>query len=630
MRRWPLTSCANGWMSCRSTGAYSAGCWKCSPNREFWRRSDGDFVVVLGPDDPLPESLPDNPQEFDKQMVELYSHGLTETGLFRRSGAALADVLRGQEDPLTLLFSSGEPTAADLYLKAPVARAANSMLAEAIRTLVSRLPDDRRLRVIEVGAGTGSATASVLPELPEGRFDYTYTDISAGFFSEAEARFGDGDGCIEYLTLDIEKDPIEQGFDSHSYDIVLASNVLHATRLLEETLTHCRELLAPSGHLVALENLRGLGWMDLTFGQLDGWWRFEDSHYRPHHALATPAVWKRALSDVGFEGIEVLGVDDTYSHEMLDKGVIVAQGPAQVTEAPGLWVLMSDGCAVAEELASEMAARNQTVVLANGEASDGNMTDVAGPAVVKLTVDTESRESWQSLIESLPTDVPFNGVVHMGTLEGHGLEATTEEIAEDVKRSVTSALTLVQGVSDSDVIPAKGVWFITRGGQVLERERDGELVGATLWGMGKVVSLEAPHLQPRMIDLDPGAAAPMSDLVNDLMYPDKENHIAYRLGRRMAARLARPGSAGERLALPEGSDWVLAPDRSGVFDRPEVKQLPPRSLEPREVLVSVEATGLNFWDVFRSLGFIEEGDLGRELSGHVLRVGSEVSKSLRR
>ena len=75
------------------------------------------------------------------------------------------------------------------------------------------------MRVIEVGAGTGSATASVLPELPEGRFDYVYTDISAGFFSEAEARFGDGGGSIDYRTLDIEKDPIAQGFDSHGYDL---------------------------------------------------------------------------------------------------------------------------------------------------------------------------------------------------------------------------------------------------------------------------------------------------------------------------------------------------------------------------------------------------------------------------
>ena len=289
---------------------------------------DGEFAVVMGAEDPWPEGLPDDPEGFATQMVERYSHGLTEIGLFRRSGAALADVLRGRQDPLTLLFSSGEPTAADLYLKAPVARAANRLLADAVRALVSQLPEGRSLRVLEVGAGTGSATASVLTELPAGQFHYTYTDISAGFFSEAEARFGDGDGAIEYRALDIEKDPISQGFDSHGYDLVIASNVLHATRYLEETLGHCLALLAPSGQLVALENLRGLGWMDLTFGQLDGWWRFADS-YRPHHALASPTVWRQALGDAGFEGAEVLGVDDSYTHEMLDKGVIVAQGPAR-------------------------------------------------------------------------------------------------------------------------------------------------------------------------------------------------------------------------------------------------------------------------------------------------------------
>ena len=141
--------------------------------------SDG-FVVVVGPEDPLPEVLPRDLEEFATRMTGLYPDGLTEIGLFRRSGLALGDVLRGQQDPLTLLFSSGEPTAADLYLKAPVARAANRMLAEAVEALVARLPEGRRLRVIEVGAGTGSATASVLPELPEGRFDYVYTDISAG------------------------------------------------------------------------------------------------------------------------------------------------------------------------------------------------------------------------------------------------------------------------------------------------------------------------------------------------------------------------------------------------------------------------------------------------------------------
>ena len=586
--------------------------------------TDEGFVVVVGPDDPLPEEMPADLDEFADRMTGLYSHGLTEVGLFRRSGMALADVLRGREDPLTLLFSSGEPTAADLYLKAPVARAANRMLADAVRSLVAGLPDGRRLRVIEVGAGTGSATASVLPELPDGRFDYVYTDISAGFFAEAEARFGDGGGSIEYRPLDIERDPVAQGFDAHGYDLIIASNVLHATRYLEETLGHCLSLLAPSGHLVALENQRGLGWMDLTFGQLDGWWRFADE-YRPHHALAGPSVWRRALGDAGFTGAEVLGVDDSYSHEMLDKGVIVAQGPARVAEPGGLWVLAADEGGLADELAAALAARNQTVVLASGEASGDDVSQAAGPVVVRAAVDPESRESWRSLIEALPREAPFGGVAHLRALRGHGPGASTSEMAADVKNAGASALALVQALGESDVAPEKGAWFVTRGAQVLEREQAGELAGAVLWGMGKVVALEAAHLQPRMIDLDPGAPAPISDLVNELLYPDRENHVAYRAGGRQAARLVRPGDAGERLALPEGPDWVLAPNRSGVFDRPEVKPLPARSLEPREVLVSVDATGLNFWDVFRSLGFIEEGDLGRELCGHVLDVGSEVS-----
>ena len=169
------------------------------------------------------------------------------------------------------------------------------------------------------------------------------------------------------------------------------------------------------------------------------------------------------------------------------------------------------------------------------------------------------------------------------------------------------------------------MWFVTRGAQVLERERAGELAGAVLWGMGKVVALEAAHLQPRMIDLDPGATGQPADLVNELLYPDSENHIAYRSGSRKVARLVRPDAAAERLALPDNSDWVLAPNKSGIFDKPEIKPLPPRTLEPKEVRVAVEATGINFWDVFRSLGFIEEGDLGRELCGHVVAIGSEVS-----
>ena len=33
---------------------------------------------------------------------------------------------------------------------------------------------------------------------------------------------------------------------------------------------------------------------------------------------------------------------------------------------------------------------------------------------------------------------------------------------------------------------------------------------------------EAVHLQPRMIDLEPGQPAPLDDLANELLYPDAD------------------------------------------------------------------------------------------------------------
>ena len=579
--------------------------------------SGDGFVVKIGQGESMPDDIPHKIEEFaDRTSAENW-HGTVEVGLLRRSGAALPDVLVGQEDPLTLLFSSGEPTAGDLYLKAPVARAGNRMMGDAISMLVAGLPEGRTLRVLEIGAGTGASTAAVLPELPAGRFDYTYTDISAGFFSEAEARFG-GDS-IEYRVLDIEKDPIEQGFDLHGYDVVIASNVLHATRYLNETLENCRLLLAPSGVLLALENLRVQDWQDLTFGQLDGWWRFEDK-YRTRHAMVGSKIWSRALSDAGYDDIEVIGVSKSSSVGEPDKGVIMAQGPAQVKEASGVWVIAGDESGVSESLAANMAARNQTVVLAC--ADEGSNSD---SAIITASVDMQSRESWRALIEELPVDAPLRGIVHLASLDGNSEDVTAEEFGENATHAGGSALALVQAIGDADATPANGVWFITRGGQVLERERLGQLSGALLWGLGKVVAQEAPHLQPRMIDLDPADTMPLSELVNELMYPDSETHIAYRLGFRQAARLVRAGAESERLTLPEGSRWFLEPDEGGALEELQVLDAPERPLEPWEVRVAVEASGLNFLSVFRSLGLVQEGLLGEELCGRVVEVGSDVT-----
>lgn len=85
------------------------------------------------------------------------------------------------------------------------------------------------LRILEIGAGTGGTTACALKDLVtksgERMYsEYCFTDISAGFFVAAKERFKDFHN-IQYAVLDISKDPIDQGFEAESYDLILACNV---------------------------------------------------------------------------------------------------------------------------------------------------------------------------------------------------------------------------------------------------------------------------------------------------------------------------------------------------------------------------------------------------------------------
>jgi acyl transferase domain-containing protein len=86
------------------------------------------------------------------------------------------------------------------------------------------------MRVLEIGAGTGSLTSIILEGLksPAGGMmysEYVFTDISPGFFSPAKERFNRFPG-ITFKTLDITKDPLEQGLGG--FDLVVAANVFFA------------------------------------------------------------------------------------------------------------------------------------------------------------------------------------------------------------------------------------------------------------------------------------------------------------------------------------------------------------------------------------------------------------------
>ncbi|MGH8573041.1 MAG: methyltransferase, partial [Gammaproteobacteria bacterium] len=248
------------------------------------RRSDSEWEVA---------SLANHGDGADggARLFREYPEAAAELTLLQRCGERLADVLRGECDPLGLLFPEGEPvTAANLYGDSPGARAANGTVRRLVRSLLERLPEDRRVRILEIGAGTGGTTSHLLDELPAERTDYVFTDISPLFVHRAAEKFS-AYPFLRFSVLDIEEPPVGHGFEPGGYDLVVAANVLHATRDLRRSLHHVRELLAPGGLLVLLEGTAPLRFIDLIFGLTEGWWHFADPDLRPAHPLLSAERW---------------------------------------------------------------------------------------------------------------------------------------------------------------------------------------------------------------------------------------------------------------------------------------------------------------------------------------------------
>lgn len=216
-----------------------------------------------------------------------------------RCATQLAAVVTGRLSALETLFPAGNlDTAQFLYSSWAVARYSAAIARTVVNAWRRTRPDTAPVRVLEVGAGTGSMTHALLPSLPRERTIYWYTDVSPFFLAQAERVFHAYTG-MRYGVLDVERDPREQGYGSHAFDVVVAANVLHATADLKSTLERLGSLLAPDGLLVILETTRDLAFFDISLALIEGWRQFADP-WRHDTPLLTADRWLDLLRACGF------------------------------------------------------------------------------------------------------------------------------------------------------------------------------------------------------------------------------------------------------------------------------------------------------------------------------------------
>jgi acyl transferase domain-containing protein/NADPH:quinone reductase-like Zn-dependent oxidoreductase/NADP-dependent 3-hydroxy acid dehydrogenase YdfG/acyl carrier protein len=531
--------------------------------------------------------------------------------------AHLLPLLRGEISPLNVLFSeTGKQIATRLYRESIVAGILNPVIAAAaVQAAAQR---GSKVRVLEVGGGTAATTSYLLPALRGQIREYVWTDLGAAFVSAARREFSSVEG-MRFQTLDLERDPEEQGFVGGQFDIVIASNVIHATTDLRQTLEHIRSLLTPGGVLLMAETTDPQPWIDLTVGFTEGWWRFTDRDLRPAYTLIGKHAWASLLSDMGFGDVLLLPVQEEGA--LSGQCVIIAvyggqeRNPAQTADV-SLLLVTAGNFAEPGSLASSLAQ----VAKSNG-------------AVVSLLSSTEinqaALDAW--FVESL-------GSAHRHIFYLPGVELTTpsaETVGTDAlnwqQEVLGGVLACAQALVSGDHATACRLWLVSNGAFGPEISSPD---GATMAGFARSLCGEYPEVRATAIDLSAheNAAQELWRLAQNLSGTAVQ--VAVRGGQVWAPRLspylspqsrAHETSSGETLEQGETRRLRFAP--SGLLEDLVPATEACRAPASDEVEIAISATAINFHEVLSALEpSSTHGEApGGECAGVVIRVGDRVT-----
>lgn len=507
-------------------------------------------------------SQPDlcDPHEQAAAFLSKYPDARAEFALLDRCGSKLSEVLQGKCNPLPLLFPENEEiTAASLYQDSAAAQAANEVIRRVFALLLERFPQNRRARILEIGAGTGGATSAILPYLSERETDYLFTDIAPLLVHQAREKFSPYP-FLRYQVLDIERSPSDQGFDGQEqYDIILAANVLHATQNLRQTLQHVTQLLSPGGMLVLLEGTARLRFIDLIFGLTDGWWRFNDTDLRSSHPLISASRWRELLRECGFEETTVFSSHDENSL-LAKQAIIVARANSNeqkiLKHASQHWLILADHKGIGQQAGALLQEHGAICWLAQS----AEIYKRTGAREFQISADNPA--DFQRVVEAIKTETPaLHGVVHVWSADVEGAEdkaLTAQELDRISQTGCGSVLHLLQAISNAGFQKPPSLWLVTSGAAPAEGAIGCPgLFQSSLWGMGKSIMLEHPELNCALVDLgvelSPEKAA--RRLFDDISDAGSENQIAHRAGRRYAARLTRLAKGKEQPQTLLGSPF---------------------------------------------------------------------------
>ena len=219
----------------------------------------------------------------------------------------LAEVVTGKQSALETLFPGGDTSLAEgAYEHSAISAYFNSIVASVAGAA-------RPLRIFEIGAGTGATTAAVLPKLGRDA-EYWFTDISALFLTRATKKF-EARPQLRTALFNVDHSPASQDLPGGHFDVVIATNALHAAADIRGAVRNAASLLRNDGILLLCEVTRVRPFFDITTALLEGWSHFQDG-LRNEHPILSAGGWQALLESEGFDGVTVVPESGTPAAEL--------------------------------------------------------------------------------------------------------------------------------------------------------------------------------------------------------------------------------------------------------------------------------------------------------------------------
>lgn len=172
----------------------------------------------------------------------------------------LKEILKNNVDPRGILYPNGSKKYTEsLYEKSIFSELINGYYCQFLENYLKN-NKKQKLRILEIGAGTGATTKKLLKILDCNEYEYHFTDLQKYFLPQAKEIFKNNRNVLIYQ-MDINEDPIEKGLQPNYFDLIIGAYVLENVKDIAKSMSYIKRLLAPKGYLLFSEPIKNEPWL---------------------------------------------------------------------------------------------------------------------------------------------------------------------------------------------------------------------------------------------------------------------------------------------------------------------------------------------------------------------------------